>query len=318
MERGYLKKYLISFVILAVIIAALAAIHIRTEGKFLTLSNWALIVAGAVVPTFTAWGLSFLFAADITDFSVGAVIILSATMAGTLGNVMEIPGILIGGLVVAVLLMSLNFQIYTLTGIPSWIAGMGMTMIYESVSVVYANQRVGRGLQVVQLKDELRMLGKAPGIYFVLLAGLLAAYFLYNKSVVGINIRAVGNNPKVCRQMGISVRKTLIFCGLIAGAFFGASGFLTESYAGRANAASGLSSISTIFQSLAAVLLAQVMQKKMNLTIAIPIATIFIMAIFNAQTQLGVRSGTWQQVVLGAIVIIFGIFAQRKTKGVVK
>ena len=72
------------------------------------------------------------------------------------------------------------------------------------------------------------------------------------------------------------------------------------------------------FQALAAVLLAQVMQKKINITIAIPISTILIMAIFNVQTQLGVRSGTYQQVVLGAIVLIFGIIAQRGAKGVVK
>ena len=126
------------------------------------------------------------------------------------------------------------------------------------------------------------------------------------------------NNPHVAKQMGIPIMKTLLCCGLIAGIFFGCSAFLTESYSGRATAAAGLSSISNIFQALAAVLLAQVMQKKINITIAIPISTILIMAIFNVQTQLGVRSGTYQQVVLGAIVLIFGIIAQRGAKGVVK
>lgn len=219
MNRENIKKYLIYAVIILVAIAAFMGINVMVEGKFLTFSNWALIVAGAVVPTFTAWGLSFLFAADITDFSVGAVVILSATMAGTLGNMIGIPGILVGGMVVAVILMGINFQVYTITKIPSWIAGMGMTMIYESISVVYANHRVGQGLQVVQLQDDLRMLGKAPGIYIMLLIGLAAAYFLYNKSIVGINIRAVGNNQQVCRQMGIPIRRTLVFCGFVAGIF---------------------------------------------------------------------------------------------------
>lgn len=281
----------------------------------LTVNNWMLIIAGAVIPTFTAWGLCFLFAANVTDFSIGAMVILGANPAGTWGNSFGIIGVLLGGLLVGICLIMANFLIFNLTKIPSWIAGMGMTLIYESIGVVYSNHRLAAGKQVVQLENDLRVLGMSPWIYVILVTGGVVAYILYNKTSAGINIRAVGNNQHVAKQMGIPVLKTFLCCGLIAGIFFGCSAFLTESYSGRATAAAGLSSISNIFQSLAAVLLAQVMQKRINITIAIPISTILIMAIFNVQTQLGVRSGTYQQVVLGAIVLIFGIIAQRGTKG---
>ena len=292
------KKSTISLlIIIAVVIAVMFIINVICKYNFLTVNNWMLIIAGAVIPTFTAWGLCFLFAANVTDFSIGAMVILGANLAGTWGNSVGIPGVLVGGL---------------------WIAGMGMTLIYESIGVVYSNKRLAEGKQVVQLENELRIFGMSPWIYIILIIGGIVAYILYNKASVGINIRAVGNNPHVAKQMGIPIMKTLLCCGLIAGIFFGCSAFLTESYSGRATAAAGLSSISNIFQALAAVLLAQVMQKKINITIAIPISTILIMAIFNVQTQLGVRSGTYQQVVLGAIVLIFGIIAQRGAKGVVK
>ena len=146
----------------------------------------------------------------------------------------------------------------------------------------------------------------------------MLAYIIYNKTTIGLNIRATGNNEEVAKMMGINTRKTLIFAGIIAGFFIGCAGFLTESYAGRVIGVTGLASIATIFQPISAVLLAQVLQKYVNFTIAIPIATVFIVAIFNLMTLLGVPSGTWQQVVLGLTVIMFGIIAQRKTQGVVK
>ncbi len=302
-----------------IVVAALAiVINWASGGKFLTASNLGFLVVGAAIPTFTAWGLSFIFACNITDFSIGAVIILGATVAGTLGNRFGIPGVLIGGIVVGVVLLSLNFQIYNITKIPSWIAGMGMAMIYESITVIYANSRLSEGLQVIQLEDEYRILGRAPLIYLVLAVGLILAYLIYNRTTIGYNIRAVGSNQDVAKMMGINIKKTLAFGGLIAGVFFGASGFLTESYAGRAIAMTGLSSIATIFQPLAAVLLAQVMQKRINIIIAIPIATILITAIFNALTLVGVSTGTWQQTALGSIVIVFGVIAQRKVRGIVK
>lgn len=313
------KKSTISLlIIIAVVIAAMFIINVICKYNFLTVNNWMLIIAGAVIPTFTAWGLCFLFAANVTDFSIGAMVILGANLAGTWGNSVGIPGVLVGGLLIGICLTMANFLVFNLSKIPSWIAGMGMTLIYESIGVVYSNRRLAEGKQVVQLENELRILGMSPWIYIILVLGGIVAYILYNKASVGINIRAVGNNPHVAKQMGIPIMKTLLCCGLIAGIFFGCSAFLTESYSGRATAAAGLSSISNIFQALAAVLLAQVMQKKINITLAIPISTILIMAIFNVQTQLGVRSGTYQQVVLGAIVLIFGIIAQRGAKGVVK
>ena len=43
-----------------------------------------------------------------------------------------------------------------------------------------------------------------------------------------------------------------------------------------------------------------------------------IMLIFNVLTLLGVPSGTFQETLLGVIVILFAILSSRNTKGVVK
>ncbi|QOX64187.1 ABC transporter permease [Anoxybacterium hadale] len=311
-------KRIKAVIVIILVVLAFGILNRYVDGKFISVANFNVLITGSAIPTFVAWGLCFIFAAGITDFSIGAVLILSATVGGALGNEMGYPGLILGGILVGMVLLFINFQVYNITKIPSWIAGLGMTMIYEAVAAYYAKLRLAQGLQVVQLDPQLRALGHVPAVYFLLAAGLAAAYFLYNRTTAGLNVRAVGSNGTIAKMMGIHPIKALIIGGLIAGIFFGIAGVIKESYAGRVIAMTGLSSISTIFLPLAAVLLSQVLQKYINIIIAIPIATLFISSIFNLLTLLGVPSGTWQETILGMIVITFGMIAQRKEKGVIK
>ncbi len=81
-------------------------------------------------------------------------------------------------------------------------------------------------------------------------------------------------------------------------------------------AKSGLTSLAMIFQPMAAVLLApSVTVENKYIIIAIPICSLIVYTIFNMLTIAGVPTGTWQEAVLGAIVIIFGVIAQRKETG---
>lgn len=305
-------------VMLAVVAVIFILFNALNGGIFLTTSNIGIVLSHAVIPCFVAWGLSFIFASGFTDFSVGAVMLLAATVAGVWGNEIGFFGVIAGGLITATALLTLNFVIYNVTKIPSWVAGLGMAMVYEAIMAAYAQARMLSGLQVVSLSDEFRSLGQVPYIFIVWAIGLVLVYFIYNRTTVGLNVRATGGNPEVSRMMGINPRKAYILAGVLAGVFFGFAAFVNESYAGRVLAMTGLTSISTIFQPLAALLLAQVMQKRINLMFAVPIGAFIIAAIFNMLTIAGVPSGTWQETILGAIVIVFGILTQRGFKGVVK
>jgi ribose transport system permease protein len=55
-----------------------------------------------------------------------------------------------------------------------------------------------------------------------------------------------------------------------------------------------------------------------HVVFAVPISCFLIVVIFNVLTLMGVPSGTFQDTLLGIILIVFAIFANRKTKGVVK
>lgn len=319
MEHTAVKKQAWPIVLFFVLAAAGAiGINLYTGGKFLAPSNLAVLLSHAVVPSFVAWGLAFVFACDFTDMSLGAVIILAANAAGVCGNLWGYPGVVLGGVGVGMLLITLNFFLFITTKVPSWVAGIGLAMIYEAAGVFYSNARADQGLSVVELDGGLRQLAKFPLIYVIFFLGFALAYLLYNRTQVGINIRALGSGLDVARSMGISIGRTLMLVGVITGFFVGCAAFLTESYNARISAQTGLTSLSNIFQPMATLMLARVLQSRINLIVGIPICALCVYSIFNVLTILGIPSGTWQEAVLGAIVILFGVFAQRGEKGVVK
>lgn len=263
--------------------------------------------------------MCFVFACDYTDMSIGAVIVLAANAAGTLGSTkLGLAGVIIGGVAAGMVLMTINFLIFVYSKIPSWIAGIGMAMIYEAIAIFYSNYQLSHGATIAQLESDRRGLGKPPFIYIIFVIGLILAYIIYNRTEIGLNIRSLGNGIKLSESMGINTTKTIIMVGIICGFFVGCSAFLNESYNARVNAKTGLTSLAMIFQPMAAYMLAQVLQSKINIIIGVPICSLFVYGIFNMLTFLGVPSGTWQEAVLGMIVIVFGILAQRKETKVVK
>lgn len=49
--------------------------------------------------------------------------------------------------------------------------------------------------------------------------GFVLAYFLFNRTNIGLNIRAVGSNEKVAASMGIDKKETIFIGALIGGIF---------------------------------------------------------------------------------------------------
>lgn len=202
--------------------------------------------------------------------------------------------------------------------IPSWVFGLGAAMVYEAIGTFYGTYQIQHGKQVVSLGNVTRQLGAAPWNIIVLIIGLIIGYLIFNRTSVGFNIRAVGSNTAVSSMMGINTRKAILLGGLVGGVFIGLASAINESYAGRIMPVTGLTSVALIFMPLAVYLLAQAFERIFNLTVSVVISAVIIESLFNILTIFGVPSGTWQEVTLGALVIICGILSQRHNKGVVK
>ena len=151
-----------------IVIAALAllvVLNVVVDGKFLTFQNFTIILSAATVPAFVAWGFSYLFACGITDLSAGASICAAAATAPAIvGNALGYVPMFIAAVLVGVLCLAVNMTLFQVTKIPPWIAGLGMTMVYETIAGYYSQVRVSQGLRVEGLADEMRGLGRSPAL----------------------------------------------------------------------------------------------------------------------------------------------------------
>ena len=321
-ETRKMKNWVFWIIFAGVIIVALAAFQLVARlvsgNSFLEWSNIKGIISRAAYPCFIAWGFCFLFACGYTDMSIGGVVVLGSFASCILGNWFGLPGVIIGGLAVGLLLIFINFLIFTYSGIPSWIAGISLAMIYEALAFLLKISKGTKALISTSLAKEYRILGQLPWCLVILIVGLVVVYFIYNRTTVGLNIRALGGNKDVAEKLGINTKKTLLFVGLIAGILVGVSCVLQQSYAGQTTVKTGLTSINMIFQPLAIYLLAQIIRERINIVVCVPICAFILYSIFNLLTMLGVPSGTLQEACLGAFIVVFGVIGSRKVKGVVK
>lgn len=312
------QKRMQQVLVLAGLLLVFIIIHFATGGRFLTKRNLGIIVSHAVIPTFITWGLVFSFTSGMIDLSIGSIVVLASNFAGIMGLKFGYAGLLLGGLAAGVALQALNGVVFLKTKIPPWVAGLGMAMIHESIGAFYSNMAVRRGEMVVSLGSQLRGLGQLPFNVLMLVPGLIAVYILFCRTSIGLNVRAVGSDLRVTKEMGINPNSAKFLGMVVCGIFIGLGSAINESYVGQLLPRTGLTTVATIFQPLTAVLIASSMGAIFNLVIGVVIGTISLSALFNALTLLGVPSGTWQEVVLGILVIAVTVVSMRGEEGVVK
>lgn len=309
-----------SGIVAVVVLALFLILNLLAKGRFFTYSNILSVLSNSVVTAFMVLGMCFIFTMGITDLSIGAIMILASNLGGVLAidSGLGYPGLILGAVVVGVALTMLNVFLMRKAEIPPWILGLGMTMIYEAIGAIYNTSQINIGKQAVSLGNSCRALGAPPVNVILLVVAVAVAFFVYNRTSIGVGLRAVGSNIPVAKLMGVNIDRATFLAVLVGGCFIGLGAAINESFASRVVPATGLNSIASVFNPLAAFLLAKALSNVFNLTIGAAVGAFIITAIFNVLTIMGVPSGTWQQVLLGGSVLICGILSQRNFKGVSK
>lgn len=315
-ERYNPVLFFICFIAAIGIVALIAAF--LTGGTFIEISNLKVIVSNSIYPSIIAWGFCFLFAAGYYDLSLGGIIVLASFSSCVFGNLFGYPGVILGGMVVGTLLVLLNSVIFVYTSVPTWIASISLTLIYEGFAVFLRMNEVTKPFVEVELRKDFRAIGNTPWNIFLLIAIFIIVYLVYNRTNIGLNIRALGGSREVSRALGVNTVKALIWTGLICGLLIGASSVVQQSYNGRTTPLTALTSLQLMFKPLAIALLAQILQKRMSIIVAVPFCSIIIFGVFNVMTFFHIPTSTLQEVFLCLFIIAFGLVGQRGVKEVVK
>lgn len=310
-------KYQISLLVSLLFIFVICNFAVR--GKLLTGTNIQTILSHAVFPVLTSYGLMFIFSGGLIDLSVGANILLSANIGALLGEQLGLgyPGLILGAVFCAVIAEQLAVQCTLSLHIPAWISGLGSALVLEAILAQWSTVVAAKANKLPTVKN-LRALGQMPGMLILLFVAAVAAYIIFNRTTLGINLQAMGGNAHVSEVMGINIRKTLIGATVVGGIFVGLASVNNISFAGKLDCYTGLNSLNVIFKSLAATLLADSIQNIFTKPVGILISGVSVVALFNILTLLGVPSGNYQNIALGVVVIVCGILSHLNYKGVMK
>lgn len=314
-----LKKYGIILVLFMMIIV----ISILRP-TFLTSRNLFNVLTQVSIFGIMSLGMTLVITSKGIDLSVGSVLALAGVLAASVGqvatatdkffpNLPQLPVIvpIAVALLVGVLCGGINGLLIAKTGIPAFIATLGMLTVARGFALIYTN-----GKPISNLTPELtifggKIFGVIPVPVLVYVIVIIITWILLNNTRFGKNVYAIGGNIHAAEVSGINVGKNLVaiyaYCGLLAGlaaiVFAGRTGSvhpgaangyeLTAIAATTIGGTSHSGGISTIWGAVIGALILGVLR--------------------NGLTLLGVPA-YWQQVTEGLIIVVAVIIDMRKNK----
>ncbi|SMP41891.1 ABC transporter permease [Anoxynatronum buryatiense] len=311
-----LKKYGIVFVLILMIIGISVL-----RPNFLTPNNIFNVLTQSAIFGIMALGMTLVITSKGIDLSVGSVLALTGVVAASLGQsaaatskffpgLGELPLIVpvLAAILLGALIGAINGGLLSYTGIPAFIATLGMMTIARGFALIYTG-----GSPISSLTPAFTRLGGRLGVVPipVIIYGIMIVitWILLNNTQFGKNVYAIGGNIKAAEVSGVNVKKNLIliyaYCGMLAGVaaivFAGrvgsvhpgaATGYeLTAIAATTIGGTSHAGGIGTVWGAVVGALVLSVLR--------------------NGLTLLGVHA-YWQQIIEGMIIVVAVIIDMRK------
>lgn len=270
--------------------------------KFLTLSNWTIIITQVSINALLAFGVTFVIITGGIDLSLGSMVAVTGVVTASMAHPDTYPVVVpvLAGLLSGVLMGGLNGLIITKSKVPPFIVTLGMMTIGRGLALI-----LSKGRPISNLSDAFNFIGGGhiSGIPFpiiVLITAFVICSIVLKKTLLGRYIYAVGGNEQAAKASGIRVNKVKMAVYTICGGLAALAGILLTSRitTGQPNAGAGFE-----LDAIAAAIIggASTAGGKGTMTGTL-IGAMLIGVISNGLDLLNVTS-YYQQVVMGTIII---------------
>ncbi|MGV2987439.1 galactose/methyl galactoside ABC transporter permease MglC [Vibrio sp. E150_011] len=317
--KSYAKKHLTEGAIYAVLFILLAIIIVQ-EPSFLSLRNFSNILTQSSVRVIIALGVAGLIVTQGTDLSagrqVGLAAVVSATLLQSVDNVNKVfPGLgdvpIVAVIVVVCALGAIigliNGIIVAYLKVTPFIATLGTMIIVYGVNSLYydsvgASPIAGFDERFSEFTQGFIRMGdfRLSYITFYAIIAIVFMWVLWNKTVFGKNIFAVGGNPEAAKVSGVNVPVTLLKVYALSGVFYGFAGMLE---AGRIGSATNNLGFLYELDAIAACVVGGVSFAGGVGSIAGVVTGVLIFTVINyGMTYIGVNP-YWQYIIKGSIII---------------
>lgn len=296
--RSRMIQRFLPFASLALLFVALSI----ASPYFLTATNLASVIRQTAVINIMALGMTLVIVSGGIDLSVGSILAFSGVI-GTMTMVSEgsvALGIL-AGVVAGALWGCANGLMISRLKLPPFIVTLGTLGIVRGLTLV-----VSGGLPVVGLPKEHGYLGEGtigpvPFVLVILLACAALTHFGLRSTRLGRYTYAIGSNEAAAIYAGIPVDRCKVVIYALCGLLSGIAGMIETS---RLMTGQPTAGISYELQVIAAVVIGGGSLTGGEGTVIGTLIGAFIMGLLsNGSDLLGVNP-YWQQVIIGAVIIL--------------
>ncbi|WP_086967517.1 ABC transporter permease [Vibrio coralliirubri] len=322
-ETGKKTRFLSKYAIYVVFVGMCIVMSILSP-VFLTVANLLNVMTQMASIGLLALGVTIIIITRGIDLSSGSVLavaaVVSASTAQTLDwgmrmypNLPELPVIvpILVALGVGALCGLINGALIAYTGIPPFIATLGMMIIARGAALLYSD-----GRPISSLIDSYQWIGQGniagipvPVVIFLVMA--LFTYVLLNYTRFGKYAYAIGGNETAAYVSGINVTKYKILVYVYAGLLAGIAALILTA---RIN--SGQPGLGNMYEldAIAAATVGGVSHAGGIGTIQGTIVGTMIMGVLQNGLDLLNVSAYWQQVVKGLVIVVAVIFDMKRQK----
>ncbi len=257
-----IREYIINHLLYILLFIAIIGITVY-DPRFLSLSSVINIISLSAASLPIALGIAGCIILMGTDLSAGRIVGVTACVAASLlqasgyGGKMfpslpEIP-LLVVFLAVIAIGAAVGFVNGFCTAkfkLHPFIVTLATQLITYGLLLMYLMQGTNNGQSISGLDPRytnfisgsfLKIGGVAiPNYVFYSLIIIAIMWFVWNKTVFGKNMFAVGSNPEAANVSGVNVNKTIILVFVLAGVMYAITGFIEAARIGSNSAATGL------------------------------------------------------------------------------
>lgn len=300
-KREQMRNLLRTVGMLPVLLLLVLGFALMSE-NFFTVQNLSIITQQASVNIVLAAGMTFVILTAGIDLSVGAILAASAVVA-MLASLSPQFGMLgIGaGIGFGLLLGLTNGVLIAFMRLPPFIVTLGALTAMRGLARLLADDKTvfNAELPFAFIGND-SVLG-VPWLVIIALLVVAVSWFILRRTVIGVQIYAVGGNHEAARLSGIKVWKVLLFVYAVSGMLAGLGAVMTAS---RLSAANGLQ----LGQSYELDAIAAVILGGTSFTGGVGsiggtlIGALIIAVLTNGLVLLGV-SDIWQYIIKGIVII---------------
>ncbi len=325
MEQAKLSKFVGKYGIYLILVAMIIMLSIVSP-SFRSARNLINVFRQISIIGIISLGVTLVIITKGIDLSSGSIVAVAAVIAASLAQAPEwadrmYPGLpasfpiilaVLAALAAGALAGTINGMFIARTGIPAFIATLGMMVAARGVALLYTD-----GRPVSTLKEGYQWIGQ--GTIFGILPVPVAIYLimafvtwvLLNQTRFGKNVYGIGGNVHAAEVSGINVNKNLVMVYAYAGFLAGIAGIIL---AARVNTGQPGMGVSYELDAIAATTIGGTSHAGGIGTIGGAVVGALILGVLNNGLNLLGVSAYWQQIIKGSIIIGAVVIDMRRNR----